>query len=128
MTDATPPSNPASRPPAVPVTVGSTVRLRDAEGEHEHTVVERLTGAAPPGCVSAGSPVGRALLGRRPGEQVQVQTPDGARLLTIVERPGRPRSPRRPPSRAAQISPRREATTTVSTRLRVCSFSWALRT
>jgi transcription elongation factor GreA len=84
MTDPTPPSNPASAPGAGPVVPGSRVRVRDAEGEHEHTVVERLTSAAPPGCVSVASPVGRALLGRRPGEQVQVPTPDGIRVLTIV--------------------------------------------
>jgi hypothetical protein len=49
----------------------------------------------------------------------------------------RPRSRSRPEGRgwphqgspaSPQMSPRREATTTVSTRLRVCSFSWALRT
>jgi transcription elongation factor GreA len=67
------------------VVLGSTVRLRDAEGEHQHTMVTRVPGDAPPGCVSIGSPMGRALLGRRPGDRVQVQTPGGTRLLTIVE-------------------------------------------
>jgi hypothetical protein len=43
------------------------------------------TAACPLECVSTGSPVGRALLGRGPGEQVRVQTPGGARLLTVVD-------------------------------------------
>jgi transcription elongation GreA/GreB family factor len=64
---------------------GSRVRVRDAEGEHEHTMVARATADAPPGCVSIESPVGRALLGCRPGDQVEVQTPGGIRLLTVVD-------------------------------------------
>ncbi len=67
------------------IVLGSRVRVRDAEGEHEHTMVTRVTDDAPPGCVSIGSPVGRALLGRRPGDQVRVQTPGGVRLLTVVD-------------------------------------------
>jgi transcription elongation GreA/GreB family factor len=66
------------------VVLGSRVRVRDAEGEHEHTVVARATVDAPPGCVSVDSPVGRALLGRRPGDQVEVLTPGGIRHLTVV--------------------------------------------
>jgi hypothetical protein len=31
------------------------------------------------------SPVGKALLGRRVGEQVEVQTPSGLLLLTVVD-------------------------------------------
>jgi transcription elongation factor GreA len=67
------------------VVPGSRVRVRDTDGEHEYTMVTRVTAGAPPECVSTGSPVGRALLGRSPGEQVRVQTPGGVRLLTIVD-------------------------------------------
>jgi transcription elongation GreA/GreB family factor len=56
--------------------------VRDTDGEHEYTMVRRATAGAPP---SVDSPVGRALLGRRPGEQVRVQTPGGVRLLTVVD-------------------------------------------
>ena len=66
------------------VELGSTVRVRDTDGEHEHTVVARATVGTAPGCVSAGSPVGRALLGRRAGDEVEVQSPGGVRLLTVV--------------------------------------------
>jgi transcription elongation factor GreA len=67
------------------VVPGSRVRVRDTDGEHEYTMVTRVTAGAPPECVSTGSPVGRALLGRSPSEQVRVQTPGGVRLLTIVD-------------------------------------------
>jgi transcription elongation GreA/GreB family factor len=79
------PTTTAPRPESLTVVLGSRVRVRDAEGEHEYTMLTRATADAPPGCVSLGSPVGRALLGRRRGEQVQVQTPGGVRLLTVVD-------------------------------------------
>jgi transcription elongation factor GreA len=91
----------ASGRQGVTVVVGSRVRVRDAEGEHEHTLVAHVTARTPLTCVSAGSPVGRALLGRRSGDQVQVHTPDGVRVLTIVsvaaDTPPAPSSP--PPCR-----------------------------
>jgi transcription elongation GreA/GreB family factor len=67
------------------VVPGSRVRVRDRDGEHEYTMVARVVADAPPESVSTGSPVGRALLGRGPGEQVRVQTPGGVRLLTVVD-------------------------------------------
>jgi transcription elongation GreA/GreB family factor len=67
------------------VMLGSRVRVRDTDGEHEYTMVARVVADAPPECVSTGSPVGRALLGCGPGEQVRVQTPGGVRLLTVVD-------------------------------------------
>ena len=43
------------------------------------------------GRVALDSPVGRALLGRRLGDQVTVRTPAGERMLTIVDvQPYRP--------------------------------------
>jgi transcription elongation GreA/GreB family factor len=62
---------------------GSRTRVQDTEGEHEYTT--RATGEAAPGSVSVGSPVGRALLGRGPGQKVWVQRPGGIRLLTVVD-------------------------------------------
>ncbi len=75
-------TNPPRNRVALP---GSRVRVQDREGEHEYTMVTRVTPGAAPGSVSVGSPVGRALLGRGPGEQVRVQTPGGVRLLTVVD-------------------------------------------
>lgn len=66
------------------VHVGSQVRVRDADGEDEYTIVRRGAADATHGRISADSPVGRAVLGRLPGEEVEVRTPGGIRLLTIV--------------------------------------------
>jgi hypothetical protein len=65
---------------------GSTVRLRDGDGEQdEYTLVRRSEADPAQGRISTESPVGRALLGRRRGDEVEVQTPGGIRALTIVE-------------------------------------------
>jgi transcription elongation GreA/GreB family factor len=64
---------------------GSRVRVRDVDGEEEYTVVKRGEADPAQGRISTESPVGRALLGRRPGDEVEVQTPGGVRVLTIVE-------------------------------------------
>ena len=81
------------------VELGASVRVRDTEGEHEYTLVERVRVGARPGSVSMGSPVGRALLGRRPGDRVEAQTPGGVRRLTVLavtvpEGAPRPSNPR----------------------------------
>jgi transcription elongation GreA/GreB family factor len=68
------------------VQLGSRVRLRDAHGgEEEYTIVRG--GEADPGRgrISAESPVGRAVLGTRPGDEVRVTTPDGIRTVTVVD-------------------------------------------
>ncbi len=67
------------------VVPGSRVRVRDADGEHEYAMVARVTIDSPPECVSIGSPIGRALLGCRRGDQVRAQTPGGVRVLTVVD-------------------------------------------
>jgi transcription elongation GreA/GreB family factor len=95
MSDGSVPMTTTSIRESSAVVLGSRVRVRDSEGEHEHTVVARATVDAPPGCVSVDSPVGSALLGRRPGEQVQVQTPGGIRHLTVVHVAPPPPSPPR---------------------------------
>jgi hypothetical protein len=65
--------------------VGSRVRVRDADGEEEYTIVRRGEADPAQGRISTESPVGRALLGGRRGDEVEVQTPGGIRALTIVE-------------------------------------------
>lgn len=85
MPDPTPPMTAVPEPESRTVVLGSRVRVRDADGEHEYAMVTRVTVDAPAESVSVGSPVGRALLGCRPGEQVRVQTPGGVRLLTVVD-------------------------------------------
>jgi transcription elongation GreA/GreB family factor len=85
MTDVGEPATTAATPRNDIVVPGSRVRVRDTDGEHEYTVVTRVTTDAAPGSVSIGSPVGRALLGHGRGEQVRVETPGGVRLLTVVD-------------------------------------------
>lgn len=79
--------------------VGSEVAVEDVDrGGRE---VFRLVGspeAAPvEGRISVESPVGRALLGRRSGDVVEVETPKGVRRLEVrrVRQPRRPRAARR---------------------------------
>jgi transcription elongation GreA/GreB family factor len=66
--------------------VGSRVRVRDADGEEdEYTIVRKGEADPAQGHISTESPVGRALLRGRRGDEVTVQTPGGIRALTIVE-------------------------------------------
>jgi transcription elongation factor GreA len=85
MPDMSDPATTATVPPNDTVVPGSRVRVRDTDGEHEYTMVAKVIAGASPECVTTGSPVGRALLGRSPGEQVRVQTPGGVRLLRVVD-------------------------------------------
>jgi|HubBroStandDraft_6_1064221.scaffolds.fasta_scaffold42185_4 transcription elongation GreA/GreB family factor len=63
----------------------ATVRVRDALGDEEHTIVSVQDADATHGRISVESPVGRALLGHRPGDRAEVQTPGGCRMLTVVD-------------------------------------------
>jgi transcription elongation GreA/GreB family factor len=67
------------------VELGSRVRLRDMDGEEEYLLVSRALADPAHGRISDESPVGRAVLGRGRGEEVEVTTPGGVRRLTIVD-------------------------------------------
>lgn len=68
------------------VAVGSRVRVRDlASGEeYEYWIVGSAEADPSQARISNESPVGRALLGRRPGEVVEVQVPAGFLRLQIT--------------------------------------------
>jgi transcription elongation factor GreA len=67
------------------ITIGSRVIARDGSGRmHTFVLVSPLEAGAVRGHVSTASPVGVALLGRRPGDQVQVTVPAGLRALTVL--------------------------------------------
>ena len=68
----------------VAIGLGSTVRCRDEDGEHQYTLVIPADANPLEGRISVASPVGRALLGRTGGEEVDVATPGGLRPLTIL--------------------------------------------
>lgn len=67
------------------VRIGSTVQVREATGEEEeYTIVGSAEAQPRDGRISNESPVGRALLGRRVGDEVQVLVPAGLVRLRIL--------------------------------------------
>jgi transcription elongation factor GreA len=62
------------------VGIGSVVEIEDEQGVAMTVEVSAVSGA---GTVSPTSPLGAALLGRKPGETVDVQAPRGAWRATI---------------------------------------------
>lgn len=68
------------------VQIGSSVTVVTEDGRQQRYVVVGSAEAAPSeGRISNESPVGKALLGHRVGDQVEVQTPSRVMKLTIVE-------------------------------------------
>jgi transcription elongation factor GreA len=67
------------------VGLGSTVTLRTDDGEEETWVlVSPQEANTLDGTISTDSPVGRALVGCRPGDSATVGTPGGAMIYTVV--------------------------------------------
>lgn len=73
--------------PADRVSLGSEVRVLDldTEAEHRYELVVSEEADASVGKVSTGSPIGRALMGSRVGDEVSVRTPKGERELEVLE-------------------------------------------
>ena len=69
------------------VGLGSTVKVHDAEFDEdiEYTIVGVMDADAALDKISNTSPVGKALLGHKVGEQIQVQTPAGVATYEIIE-------------------------------------------
>ncbi len=65
----------------------STVQLYDQDNGEElaYTLVSSDDSAPKEGKISMTSPIGRALLGRQSGDEVEVQTPRGTRCYEILE-------------------------------------------
>ncbi len=62
------------------VGIGTTVEIEDEDGEQLEVVISSVGGVSPD------SPVGRALLGRKVGDEVVVEAPSGswrARILSV---------------------------------------------
>jgi transcription elongation factor GreA len=66
------------------VQVGSTVEVKDEFGTQAFTIVGPAEVDVTSGRISMESPVGKALLGRRIGEKVEVQSPGGVRELKVT--------------------------------------------
>ncbi|HVA72402.1 MAG TPA: transcription elongation factor GreA [Candidatus Limnocylindrales bacterium] len=65
---------------------GSTVRLRDLSKsqETEYKLVTAEEADVAKGMISTSSPIGRAVLGKKVGDEIQVQTPAGAKEFEIT--------------------------------------------
>ena len=67
------------------VGLGSTVTLKGEDGEEETwVIVDQAEADARTGSISTESPVGSALLGKKPGDSTEVETPSGSFRYTIV--------------------------------------------
>jgi transcription elongation factor GreA len=66
---------------------GSILKLFDVDKEEELEVrlVTQEEADAPKGLYSVQSPIGKALLGRREGDEVSVQTPGGKRTFEVLQ-------------------------------------------
>ena len=65
---------------------GSRVWLRDLARNHEieYKLVTSEEADAAQGLISTTSPIGKALLGRQRGDEVQVQTPAGTKEFEVI--------------------------------------------
>jgi transcription elongation GreA/GreB family factor len=66
------------------VRIGSRVRVQDADGEDEFTLVPEHEADARAYRLSADSPLGRALIGRHVGERVRFRAPGGVMGVTVL--------------------------------------------
>jgi len=74
------------RIPRDKVGFGSTVHLRDAGGQARvYQLVMHEDADAEKGWISTASPIGRSLLNKEEGDEVQVITPNGARTFEITK-------------------------------------------
>lgn len=67
------------------VVIGSTVRVRSDHGEETYAIVGSQESKPAEGKISNESPLGKAFLGHKIGDRVEVKTPSGAAVYEIVE-------------------------------------------
>ena len=80
--------DPAARPRTDRVFFGATVTVQDEDGaEATYRIVggDELDESLGPGRISYEAPLGRALLGKREGDEISVRRPAGEVELTIVK-------------------------------------------
>jgi transcription elongation factor GreA len=66
------------------ISLGSSVEVKDEFGKQTFTIVGPAEADVASGRISLESPVGKALLGHKVGDEVEVQSPGGARKVRIV--------------------------------------------
>jgi transcription elongation factor GreA len=67
------------------IAVGTTVTVKDDHGEEVYTIVGPAEVDMTAGRISMESPVGKAVMGRKVGDDVIVQTPAGQRKLKVTK-------------------------------------------
>jgi transcription elongation factor GreA len=66
------------------VGLGSTVHVELEDGQQRYTIVGSTEANPDEGKISNESPIGKALLGKKPGEEVEVVGPSGTMLYKIT--------------------------------------------
>ncbi len=66
------------------VALGSTVHVELKDGKQRYTIVGSTEANPDLGRISNDSPIGKALLGKKPGDQVEIQVPAGTLTYKIV--------------------------------------------
>jgi transcription elongation factor GreA len=66
------------------VALGSKVKVKDEFGEESFTIVGPVEADPSKGLISLESPVGKALIGHKKGDKVQVTTPGGTSTMTVL--------------------------------------------
>src|SRR3990172_12843695 len=67
------------------ISFGNTVTVHNGEEELTFTVVEELEADPVNAKISTSSPIGKALINRKMGESVEVETPNGRIILKILK-------------------------------------------
>ncbi|MEU2893743.1 GreA/GreB family elongation factor, partial [Streptomyces albidoflavus] len=80
----------AGPPPVGVVGVGSTVTVRFDDGAERIVSIGEVTQGYDASLVTADSPLGKALMGCRPGDAVRYRTPDGEAGAVVVSLGGGP--------------------------------------
>ncbi len=67
------------------VEIGSTIKIKIAKETKTYKIVGPEEANVLKGLISNESPLGRAFLGRKKGEEVEVETPSGKKVYKILE-------------------------------------------
>ncbi len=67
------------------VTIGSTVRVKSDHGEETYTIVGSEEANPGEGKISNESPLGKSFLGHKRGDGVEIKTPGGMVMYSILE-------------------------------------------
>jgi len=64
---------------------GSTVTIREKDQEMQYQLVMPEDADAEKGMISTSSPIGRAILNREEGDEINVTTPSGSRTFELIK-------------------------------------------